>query len=87
MPDGPRERFEPRVRLDPIRERAPGFTSGNTSGLVAAELAALNVALHRLMARGLREHEAKLALHAAVGEWLEPRDAEEADLDRLLAWR
>ncbi len=58
MPDGPRERFEPNVRLDPIRQLDPGFTAGNTSGLVAAELAALNVALDRLMASGLTEYEA-----------------------------
>ena len=87
MPDGPRERFEPTVRLDPVRQPDPGFTAGNTSGLVATELAALNVALDRLMAHGLTEHEAKLALHAAVGEWLEPKDAGDADLERLLAWR
>ena len=87
MPDGPRERFEPTVRLDPVRQPDPGFTAGNTSGLVAVELAALNAALRRLMARGLTEHEAKLALHAAISDWLEPKDAGEADAERLMAWR
>ena len=87
MPDGPRERFEPNVRLDPVRQPDPGFTAGNTSGLNATELAALNAALERLIAKGLTEYEAKLALHAAVGEWLESMDAGQADIERLLAWR
>ena len=59
----------------------------NTSGVNGRELAALNRALRRLMDAGLTEHEAKLAIDAAVGEWLEPKDAGEADVERLLAWR
>ncbi len=87
MPDGPRERFEPKVELQPIPSPDSGFTTSNTSGLTAPNLIALNCALNRLMSIGLSEYEAKKTLHAAVTEWLEPRDAAAADLDRLLAWR
>ena len=31
--------------------------------------------------------EAKLAIDAAVREWLEPKDAGDAGVERLLAWR
>ena len=87
MPDGPHERFEPKVNIQPPRVPERGFTAANTSGLNAADLAALNAALSRLMAAGLSEYEAKRLLHIGVAEWLEPRDAAEADLKRLLACR
>ena len=64
-----------------------GFTPTNTSGLNSRELAALNRALERLVAAGLVEAEAKLAIDAAVRQWLEPRDAADADVLRLLEWR
>ena len=83
MPDDVREPFRPVLQREPVRVPDKGFTTGNTSGLTASEL----VALDRLMASGLGEHAAKLALDAAVREWLRPRDAAEADLERLLAWR
>jgi hypothetical protein len=75
------------MRLQPYIEPEAGFTPRNTSGLDGRELAALNRALDRLMAHGLSDREAKLALHAAVAHWLQPRDAADADLERLLAWR
>ena len=87
MPDGPREKFEPKVELQPIRAPEVGFTASNTSGLNAAELVALNRALGRLMSHGLTEREAKLKLYTAVAHWLEPKNAADADLDRLLEWR
>ena len=87
MPDEPRLRFEPTLRLQPYAEPEPGFTPRNTSGLDGRELVALNRALGRLITRGLTEREAKLALHAAVADWLQPRDAADADVERLLAWR
>ena len=87
MPDGPREKFEPRVELQPLPKSEVGFTATNTSGQDARELVALNRALGRLMSGGLTEWEAKLKLHAAVADWLEPKDAATADLDRLLGWR
>ena len=87
MPDGPRERFEPKLELQPVAEPEVGFTPNNTSGLSAAELVALNRALGRLMTHGLTEREAKLKLYTAVAHWLEPRDAADADVDRLLGWR
>ena len=84
MPDGPRERFEPVVRLTPRPEPPSGFTRANTSGLGNAELAALNRALDRLMRAGLSEHQAKMKLDQAVRTWLQPIDAGIADVDRLL---
>ena len=87
MPDDPRLPFRPIVRVGSPPETEAGFTAGNTSGLNRSELAALNSALRRLMARGLSDYEAKLALHAAVGDWLEPDNAADADIERLLAWR
>ena len=83
MPDDVRVPYRPAVHLE-ARERPRGFTAGNTSGLSAPELEALNRALVRLMAAGVSEAEAKVALDAAVREWLEPKDAGEADVDRLL---
>ncbi len=77
----------PKIRDEPIREVDPGFTSRNTSGLNATELVALDRALGRLMSTGLSEYEAKRALHVAVAEWLQPSEAAEAALERLLAWR
>ena len=50
-------------------------------------LIALNRALERLMAADLSERKGKLAIDAAVREWLKPKDAGEADVERLLAWR
>ena len=87
MPDGPRERFMPKVRLEALPVHEPGFTPRNTSGLNAAELAALNAVLSRMIARGLTERQAKVALHGAVAAGLEPIDADKTDLERLLAWR
>ena len=86
-PDGPRESFRPEPRIEPGRPPEVGFTTGNTSGLTSRELVALNRALGRLMSAGLDEHEAKLAIDAAVRDWLRPKDAGEADIERLLAWR
>ena len=68
MPDSPREQFEPKVHIEPHRPLELSFNRWNTSGLDAADLAALNVALGRLMARGLTECDAKMALHQAVSE-------------------
>lgn len=65
-PDGPRERFVPKIVLAPRRELASGFTASNTSGLGPTELAALNTALDRLKAAGLTERDAKLRLDGAV---------------------
>ena len=87
MPDGPREPFRPTVRIEPTKPAQNGFTPTNTSGVDARELVALNRALRRLMDAGLTEREAKLAIDAAVREWLEPKDAGGADLERLMAWR
>ena len=87
MPDDPRAPFRPVVRVDPPHEPEPGFTPATTSGLTDAELVALDAALRRLTATGLSLYEAKRALDAAVREWLDPRDAADAELDRLLAWR
>ena len=87
MPDGPRESFRPIVRLEPKPPEQEGFNAANTSGVNGRELTALNRALRRLMDAGLSEHEAKLAIDAAVREWLKPKDAGAADLERLLAWR
>ena len=87
MPDGPRLPFRPKVTIEPRKLEPEGFTETNTSGVDARELVALNRALERLMAEGLSEREAKLAIDAAVREWLQPKDAGEADLERLLAWR
>ena len=42
------------------------------------------MALRRLIGRGLGEYEAKQALLHAVAEWLEPKDAAETDIERLL---
>ena len=39
------------------------------------------------MATGLDERAAKLAIDAAVRRWLRPKDAGEADVDRLLPRR
>ena len=86
MPDDVRVPYRPAVHLE-ARERPRGFTAGNTSGLSATELEALNRALDRLMASGLSEPDAKVALDAAVRTWLEPGKAGEADVERLLAWR
>ena len=87
MPDGPRKRSEPVVRIEPRKGPQRGFTASNTSRIDAAGLAALNAVLDRLMERGLNEHEAKEVLLHAVAKWLEPGDATEADIERLLAWR
>ena len=87
MPDDVRVPYRPEVRLEVPREKPRGFTARNTSGLSAREIAALNCALDRLMASGLTEAEAKVALDAAVRSWLEPKDAGEADVVRLLARR
>ncbi len=87
MPDGPREPFRPTVRIEPCRSEPEGFTATNTSGVDHRELIALDRALRRLMDAGLTEREAKLAIDAAVRQGLEPKDAGEADVDRLLAWR
>ena len=87
MPDGPRESFRPTVRVEPARTVQEGFTDTNTSGVDSRELVALNRALRRLMDAGLTEREAKLAIDAALRQWLEPKDAGEADVERLLAWR
>ena len=86
MPDGPRERFEPKVNIEVPKEPARGFTAGNTSGVDAVGLVALNEALARLMARGMSEREAKETLHHAVAEWLNPCEAAEADVERLLLY-
>ena len=86
-PDEPRVVYRPRPVLASRTAPERGFTLNNTSGLTTAALAALNGALHRLMDTGLAEHEAKLALDAAVRGWLRPEDAADADLERLLAWR
>ena len=82
MPDDVRVPYRPAVHLE-AREKQRGFTAGNTSGLSMPELEALNRALGRLMAAGLTEAKAKVALDAAVRSWLEPKDAGEADLARL----
>ena len=87
MPDGPRESFRPTPRLAPRRAGETGFHASNTSGLTAREIAILNRVLARLMAFGLSEPAAKLAIDAAVRDGLEPADACDADLDRILAWR
>ncbi len=87
MPDGSRERFRPTPQIEPASRDADGFTPTNTSGVNRRELAALNRALERLVAAGLTEAEAKLAIDAAVRQWLVPRDAADADVERLLAWR
>ena len=87
MPDDVRVPYRPVVRLEVSREKPRGFTAGNTSGLSAPELEALNRALGRLMASGLSEAAAKVALDVAVRTWLEPGKAGEADIERLLAWR
>ena len=87
MPDGPRESYRPTVRVEPARLAEEGFTTTNTSGVDSRELAALNRALERLMDAGLTEHDAKIAIDAAVRQWLEPKDAGDADVERLLAWR
>ena len=87
MPDEPRGRFVPKIHIGPSRPPELGFTPRNTSGLDAADLVALNVALGRLMGRGLTEDDAKMALHQAVSDWLEPANAAEADIERVLAWR
>ena len=79
--------FRPEIRLAPPRDVSSGFTSTNTSGLDGVQIAALNVALARLIDAGLTEHQGKLALDAAVRIWLAPEDAADAELERLLAWR
>ena len=66
MPDDVRVPYRPEVRLEVSREKPRGFTAGNTSGLSAPELEALNRALGRLMASGLSEAAAKVALDVAV---------------------
>ena len=87
MPDDVRVPYQPDVRLEAPRERPRGFTAANTSGLSSHELAALNRTLERLTSSGLSEPEAKLALDAAVRQWLACSDAGDADLQRLLAGR
>ena len=87
MPDDLRLPFRPKVTIEPRQPEREGFTATNTSGVTGPELAALNRALERLIAEGLSEREAKLAIDAAVREWLQPKDAAEADVERLLAWR
>ena len=57
-----------------------GFTPANTSGLDGTQIAALNVALARLIDAGLTEYQGKLALDAAVRIWLATRDAADAEL-------
>ena len=84
MPDDVRIQYRPDVRLEPTRAPVRGFAASNTSGLSSRELTALNRALERLMATNLDERAAKLAIDAAVREWLRPKDAGEADVDRLL---
>ena len=84
MPDGARERFVPVVHVEPRAEPQRGFTPGNTSGLNGRELAALNLALDRLVEAGLSEWDAKVRLDQAVRVWLAPRDAGTMELDRLL---
>ena len=86
MPDEPRVPYRPAAYAVPAPIDEKGFTARNTSGVSEPELVQLNCALGRLMAAGLSEHEAKLAIDAAVREWLEPKDAGGADLERLLAW-
>lgn len=87
MPDDVRVPYRPEVHIEPPREPVRGFTATNTSGLTAPELVALNRALERLMAAGLSEHDAKLAIDAAVRDWLKPKEAAKTDVERLLAWR
>ena len=87
MPDGPHEKFEPKVELKLLPDLEVGFTASSTSGLNARELVALNRALGRQMSHGLSKRDAKLKHHTAVAHWLEPKDAAGADLDRLLGWR
>lgn len=88
MPDEPRVPYRPSVRIEPQRPiRAGGFDRLGTSGLTARELDRLDRALARLVAAGLSERAAKLALDAAIRDWLAPDDADDADLERLLAWR
>ena len=87
MPDGPRESFRPTVRIEPTPPEQEGFNAVNTSGVTGREIDALNRALRRLTDAGLTEHEAKLAIDAAVRQWLEPKNAGKADVERLLAWR
>ena len=82
-----RPSFRPAIRVDPPILPPSGFTSANTSGLDGMQLAALNVALARLIDAGLTEHQGKLALDAAVRIWLAPEDAADAEIERLLAWR
>ena len=53
------------------------------SGPSTRERAALNRALYRLRAAGLPESDPKLALDAGARDWLEPKDAGEADVDWL----
>ena len=66
------------------RMKADGFNLGNTQGFDEQQLSCLNRALGRLLDLGLGELEAKLALAYAVDEWLDPLDAAEADLNRLI---
>lgn len=68
----------------PVGIRVDGFNLGNTRGFKGPELASLNRALGRLLDRGLSEMEAKLALAHAVDEWLDPLDAAEAEVNRLI---
>lgn len=79
--------FQPPIHLAPPRDAPSGFTLANTLGLDGTQLAALNVALARLIDAGLTEYQGKLALDAAVRIWLAPEDAADAELERLLAWR
>ena len=78
------ERFRRNLRIEPPPARPVGFTAGSTSGLLARELVAPNRLLERLMANGMSEHEAKVAIDAAVRTWLEPGSAGETDPKRLI---
>ncbi len=70
-----------------MSDQLAGFTSANTSGLDGTQIASLNVALARLIDAGLTEREAKLRIDAAMRMWLQPENATDAELERLLAWR
>ena len=67
--------------------RRAASRSPTRRGLAGTQIAALNVALARLTDAGLTEHQGKLALDAAIRILLEPENAADAEVERLLAWR
>ena len=87
MPDGPRGSYRATIRVEPVHLAEKRFLTTNTSGVDRRELTALNRALQRLVAAGLTKHEAKIAVDAAIRQWLESKDASDPDLERLLRRR